>query len=96
MAYSDTHFRIGAVSQAVAISGTSAQSATLSADCVVVRIVSTTDCFVSVGASPTAVADTTMFLPAYTVDYIKVSPGQKIAGIYLAASGTLYITEMSS
>lgn len=93
--YSDTHFRIGA-SQAVAITGTSAQSVAIGAGVESVRLVSTTDCFVIVGANPTAVADTSMFLPAYTVEYIKLQPGQKIAGIYLIASGTLYITEMIS
>jgi hypothetical protein len=52
------------------------------------------------GAQTATVAD--IFLPANTIEYVIVSPGQRIAaikaatnGLVTATAGTLWITEMS-
>lgn len=82
------------VSQALAFTGTSAQSTALGTSTTLVKIFATTDCFIKVATDPTAVADgTCMFVPAGIIDFIGVGPGQKIAAIRNASSGTLYITE---
>jgi hypothetical protein len=36
-----------------------------------------------------------MFLPSNVVEYFRVTPGHKIAGIQRSASGNLYVTEMT-
>jgi hypothetical protein len=85
-------------SQKVAFTDTSAQSAALSGgsntDSTIVRVFATEDCHIKIGANPTAIADgTCMFLPAGIVEYIGISPTDKIAAIRDATSGYLYITE---
>ena len=52
--------------QALAYAASSVQSAVLG--CVVVRVVSTTDCHIAFGPNPTATA-TSMFLPAKVPEY---------------------------
>lgn len=65
-------------SQNVAVASASGQSAALPAGCTVVRIVSTVDTRIAVGANPTALA-TSPLLPANTVEYFGVPEGCKIA-----------------
>ena len=64
----------------------------------VVRVVCTTDCFISVEASgklPEATASTGMFLPALTPEYIRIPNGAEISAIRLNTNGTLYVTEVA-
>ena len=72
--------------------GTSAQSAALSASCSVVRLFATQDCFILFGANPTALT-TSHFLPAGVVEYFGCAGGDKIAAIQSSVAGTLYISE---
>ena len=60
----------------------------------VLRIVATENCYYKVGANPTATASD-IYLPAGTVEYIAVAPGEKISAIREANDGTLNITEMT-
>jgi hypothetical protein len=78
----------------VAISGSSAASPAFTNQTTIVRVVSTTDCFIRFDATPTATT-TQMLLPANVVEYFRVTPGHKIAGIQRAAGGNLYVTEMT-
>lgn len=90
-------------SQDVAYTGTSATVASgFGAGTYCVRLAATSACRYRVveAAGGTATATDT-FLPANWVDYIIVSPGQKIAaiqsatnGLITATAGTLNITEM--
>lgn len=66
------------------------------------RLVANSACCYRIGdgAQTATIADT--FLPANTIDYVIVSPGQRIAaikaatnGIVTATAGTLWVTEMS-
>ena len=60
-----------------------------------VRVMSTTDCFIEIGISPTAVADTGLFLPAYTPEYFECIggvTGTKVSAIQVSTGGTLYVT----
>lgn len=81
------------VSQALAFTGTSAQSAALQASTTLIRLFATTDCFIQVGTNPTAAANTSMFIAAGIYEYIGVAPGALVAAIQSSAGGTLYITE---
>ena len=58
------------------------------------RLVSTVDCWVTIGTSPTATATASGFLPAGTVEYAAVRSGAKVAVIQNAAAGILNITEI--
>lgn len=60
----------------------------------VVRLVSTTNCFVAFGSAPTATTSD-MYLPANQPEYFVVSQGQKVAAIQVDAGGNLHVTEMS-
>lgn len=88
-----THYRIGTV-QAVTISGTSAPvTNAFGAQTVVVRIVSTTDCYLTFAASPTATSSHSI-LPAFWPEYFTVTPGQKVALLQVTAGGSASVTEM--
>lgn len=78
----------------VAVSGTSAQSAAFPGP--EVMLVSTTDCWIAFGTSPTAVVgtDANQFLPANVVWTIKWTPGDKVGVIQNVASGFLTVTNV--
>lgn len=79
------------LSQALAISSTSAQSAVINADSVIVT--PTVDCFVRQGSNPTATSDgTDLFLLALNTYRLGIPKGVKLAFKTTAASGTAYIT----
>jgi hypothetical protein len=80
-------------SQSVAIGAASVQSTAFNQGTSIIRLHPTVDCFVSVGANPTAVANTTVFLLGGATEYLGVNPGDKVAVIQSASSGTLYVTE---
>jgi hypothetical protein len=79
-------------SQNVTVSGASAQSAPFIQGARLVRLVSTTDCYVAFGTNPTAVA-TSVLLPAGQPEYFAVKPGWRVAAIQATAGGTLNIAE---
>lgn len=80
-------------SQALAFNGTSAQSTAVGASTTLVRLFATEDCFILIGSSPVAAANSSMFIAAGIYDFVGIQPLQKIAAIQSSASGTLYITE---
>ncbi|MHA1566434.1 MAG: hypothetical protein ACTSX7_14065 [Alphaproteobacteria bacterium] len=60
----------------------------------VVRLVSTTDCYVAIGEEPTA-SSNDMFLPAGVPEFMRVMHGRdKIAALRASTDGTLSITEV--
>lgn len=59
----------------------------------IVRLMSTTDCYVKFGVSPTATTND-MYIAAYQPEYFKINAGEKVAAIQVSASGTLGVTEM--
>lgn len=86
---------VDASTQSVAVSGTSAQSAAISSSSGYVRLFSTTMCHIRIGSNPTA---TTSHMPlgANIPEYFVVVSGAKIAAIQNSASGTLYISEVTT
>ncbi|MFH1343595.1 MAG: hypothetical protein ABIL01_20680 [Pseudomonadota bacterium] len=66
------------------------------------RLVADSACCYRVGDGAQTATAADMFLPANTIEYVIVSPGQRIAvikaatnGLVTATAGTLWITEMS-
>ena len=83
--------------QTISVTSSSAANSTaFAAGTTAVRVVSTTDCHIIFGTSPTATTSTA-YLPANQVEYFKVPvPGtSKLAAIRANADGTLYVTEMA-
>lgn len=58
-----------------------------------VRVVCTTDAFIKIDNSPTATSSDS-YIPANSVEYFTISPGQKVSAIQSSAGGTLYVTEV--
>lgn len=81
----------GGRSQALAISSTSAQSAVINGNYVIVTL--TTPAFVRQGTNPSATADGTDIYLLDNVTYrLNVQPGNKLAFRTASATGTAYIT----
>lgn len=67
-----------------------------------VRLVSNSACHYSIGDGAQTATTANPFLPANTVEYVTVTPGQSIAaieastnGLVTATAGTLWVTELS-
>ena len=85
--------------QTIAYDGTSVgASNAFGAQTYHVRVCSNADCTYRIGDGvQTAGTDgTSVFLPAKTVEYVSVTPGQSIAAIATGSSGTLWIVELTS
>lgn len=93
----DSTLRWRGQSDYVSVGVASAQSAAFSAHTHEIRVVSTTNCHINIGVSPTAAAtdDNGFYLPAGVVEYFHVSPGEILAVIRDSADGTLSIAEMT-
>ena len=86
--------RPGAV-QTISVAATSAAvSNAFGAQTYQVRLASTVACYYTVEATPVATTSDN-YLPANWVEYITVTPGQKIAAIRASADGTMTVTEVS-
>lgn len=88
------------VSQVVAVGAASVASTALPVGTTAVRLSATVACFVEIGnvavtlAAPTAVVNTSMYLPAGTTEYFQAAAGQFVAVIQAAAAGSLYVTPL--
>jgi hypothetical protein len=76
----------------VAYTGTAGTTSALPETTNVVRVVATTDCFIQIGTNPTAVANSSVFLPAFTPEYFTAMPNAKVSAIRLSADGSIYVT----
>jgi|TARA_E500000318_G_scaffold30931_1_gene30668 hypothetical protein len=74
--------------------GTADQSAAFASGIHHIRIVATSDCHYAIGANPTATANDT-YLPADTVEKIRVNQGEKISVVQNSAGGDAFITSLS-
>jgi hypothetical protein len=93
----DSTLRFTGVSDVVTVSGTSAESEAITAYCHDVRLVSTTNCWITFGATgaTASAADGSAYLPANVVEYFHVTPGQVVAVVQDTAGGVLSVAEMS-
>lgn len=87
--------------QTVAYDSSVASSNAFGAQTYQIRIVANSACHYTLAAAPTATASDPL-LPANTIEYVTVTPGQKIAaikaatgGLITATTGTLWVTELS-
>tara|TARA_B100001113_G_scaffold261956_1_gene216860 strand:- start:3011 stop:3304 length:294 start_codon:yes stop_codon:yes gene_type:complete len=79
--------------QTVSIGTSSAQSSAVSGKLNVYRIIGSCDSHIAIGVNPTATTSSAM-LPAYTIEYIVIPEGEKVAVLKFATqNGTMYITE---
>lgn len=79
-----------AAGQAVAYTGTAAQSTAITANAV--TVVSDTTCWIKAGVNPTATAGAgSQRLPADTILPIGIRPGDKISVIQATSAGTLCV-----
>jgi hypothetical protein len=77
---------------AIATTSTAVASSAFSSQTYQVRIAATGACFYKVDASPTA-AVTDALLPANWVEYVKVTPGQKVS-VFSATIQTVSVVEI--
>ena len=87
-----------AVSQVFAAGNTSAQSAAFAAGTTLVRVAASLGhCHVAFGANPTASITTSVMIPNNSVEFFKVTAGNKMAYIKDAAvtSSTVCVTELA-
>lgn len=60
-----------------------------------VRVICTSDAYVlPVDGTAVATAATGAYMPALSVEYFTVTPGQKVSAIQVSASGTLEVVEV--
>lgn len=59
----------------------------------VVRVMSTTDCYVAIGTAAVATA-LDMYLPANCPEYFSIPPGGVVSAMQVAAAGVIYATPM--
>ena len=77
------------------VTASSAQTAPSAAQTRSVRVAVNTDCYVAMGANPTAVTTNTL-MPAHSIDYLQVSPGEKLAFVRDSADGDATVTELTA
>jgi hypothetical protein len=88
-------FRHHGTAQEVTTGAASAASAAFAAQTYAIRVTATAACRIIVGdGTPTALA-TSAYLPPNVVEYIRVSPGQKVAAIQEVGAGKLSVTELT-
>ena len=71
----------------------SAQSAVFGSQTQIIRIVNLVACRYIIGASPQTALATSALLPANTVEFVGVKPGEVIAAIQEGGAGLLSIVE---
>lgn len=84
----------GTVQKVSVASASAATTNAFGASTSLVRVAVSTDCYVVFAASPTATTSDT-FLPAGSVEYFLVEPGEKAAFIRNTADGVATVTEMA-
>lgn len=89
----DTLFAVVST-QEVDYTDTAAQSSAIGSGIHHVRLAATTACHYAIGTNPTA-TDADTYLPANTIEKIRINPGEKISFIRTSASGSAFITSLS-
>ena len=88
-------FSLG-TTQVMTVSATSAQSTAIASNCTIIRLAngSAAQCHFEIGSNPTASLTTSAMLPANSVQFIKVSGGDKVAVIRGATATDVSITQI--
>lgn len=81
--------------QSVAYTGTAGTiSNAVGSNTYAVRIVATSACYYAIAKSPTATSSD-VYLPADTVETVRINPGEKVSFLQVASSGTGHVTELA-
>ena len=89
-----TTFKPGAT-QTVAVGASSAASNAINAQTTEIRVIATVDAYVEISSAPTA-SSSSFILPAFTVEYFRVSGSSKVAVLRVGSvTGTARVTELS-
>lgn len=101
MFFDKQHSSRNSTTQAVAYNSAAASSNAFGSQTYQVRLAANSACHYAIGASPTATTSDA-FMPANSVEYVQVNPGEKIsairassAGLVTATDGTLWVTELT-
>jgi hypothetical protein len=93
--------RVGAT-QAIAFDASAAIANAFGSETYQLRLVANSACCFRIGDGGQTATTADPFLPANTIQYVIVSPGQRISaikaatnGLVTATAGTLWVTEMS-
>lgn len=93
--------RVG-VTQTIAYDSSVAIATAFGSETYQIRLVANSACCYRIGDGAQTATAADPFLPANTVEYVIVSPGQRISaikaatgGLITATAGTLWVTEMS-
>lgn len=88
--------------QAIAYNASTAIASPFGSETFQVRLAANSACCYRIGDGPQTATVADVFLPANTVEYVTVNPGQSISaiaaatnGLVTSTAGTLWITEMS-
>lgn len=92
----------GGTTQAIAYSTSVVATNPFGAQTYQVRLVANSACHYAIGDGAQTAAVTNAFLPANVIEYVTVTPGQRIAAIQAATgglvtgtAGTLWVTELN-
>jgi hypothetical protein len=92
----NTAFRNNGVTQTVAYTGTAGTiSNAISASVNMVDVTCTTAAYVTTGIAPTATAATGRYVAANLPTLFKVTAGEKVSAVQVAAGGNLYVSELT-
>jgi len=86
-----SHFRSGTVEN-ISYDGTSVVATAFDAATVLLRVVSTTDCYIDIGATPVA-SSSTILLIAGVQEYFRIASGDALAVIRSKTNGILSISQ---
>jgi len=82
--------------QVMTVTASSVQSSAIASDCTIIRLAvgSTAHCHFEIGSNPTASLTTSPMAPANSVQYLKVSGGDKVAVIRGGTAVDISITQV--
>jgi hypothetical protein len=93
--------RVG-LTQVIAFDGSVGAAGKFSSETYQLRLAANSACCYRIGDGTQTATTADIFLPANTVEYVTITPGQNIAaikaatnGLVTAAAGTLWVTELS-
>ena len=81
--------------QTIAYNASASITNAFSSETYQLRLVSDSACCYRIGDGAQTATTVDPFLPANTVEYVIVSPGQRISAIKTTTAGTLWVTELS-
>ena len=89
------YFRPSGVNEVVAFDASAAMATAVAAECFMVEVVASENCYISIESAPTATAVNGMYIVKDWPYFVKVTPGEKIAAIKVTTAGNLFISQLT-